>query len=735
MSGPVNLSSLNQKKLILKAISGDVKLPAVSRTYVLGLVFTAGAILLLPLLYLSVVVLLLTGLFSFIRQLDLIFAGWQTTTKMLALSTVVFVSGACVLGLIKPFWARSSTVKRPRTLRRDAEPFLYEYVDQLCDAMGAIRPTDIHVTSDLNAAAEFRRGWCSLFSNQGISLHLGLPLIAGLTLRQFTGVLAHEMGHFTQRTAVWLENIVRRTNLWFLRAAYERDAVDEWLAARCATSGPFAIPCYFACGIVWITRQVLLGLAHVGTILSCLMSREMEFNADRCQVRTVGSRTFGSTMWRMRELTVAHQSSMRDIAAFLGEGRLPDDLPALVLANTTFITPKIKKAMRRMMLKESTGLFDSHPSDRDRIQAGFIDGSPGFFQRGSLSQDLPASVLFSRFEEISKVVTVQFYENALKQPIKVRMLHPVDSLLKRQTGQIDAAKALKRYFQTEIPLLRPLPIAAQATNAPENPREVANELNACRERMRNELPLYSRLAPRYRTAEETLFETIIAQTLLQAKLPFEFSDYHLKEATAAAIADKQARAREGVAHLAGMLLPFETEAGNRLSFSLQLLHVPAVVRKIPHGDELVHEMGELLPEAKYVSRLIGELPTLRIVYYRLVSLADRLNGTQINPRVAELVTAQSTTLRSRLVSIQNEMGDHLYPFDHAQADTTLREYALPHVPAQTDLKGLVGATEQMQSRLVTVQARLFARLAQAAEKIEQAIGMPPLPEPESELAE
>jgi hypothetical protein len=35
----------------------------------------------------------------------------------------------------------------------------------------------------------------------------------------------------------------------------------------------------------------------------------------------------------------------------------------------------------------------------------------------------------------------------------------------------------------------------------------------------------------------------------------------------------------------------------------------------------------------------------------------------------------------------------------------------------------------MHSRLIVIQLRLFARLARAAEKVEAAIGMPPLPEP------
>ena len=735
MNEPANQSSTNQKKQLLKAISGEVSLPAVSRMYVVGLTFTAGAILLLPLLYFAVMGLLLVSLYALIQHANMILDGFHPVGKWLAISFIVSMGLVCFLGLVKPFFARSSTVKRPRTLRRDAEPFLYEYIDQLCAALGARRPTDIHITSDLNAAAEFRKGWQSILSHREVSLYLGLPMIAGLSLRQFTGVLSHELGHFTQHTAMSLEYIVRRTNLWFYRAAYEKDSIDNWLLRRSAIGGPVAVPCHFARAVVWITRRVLLGLANAGTVIGCLMSRQMEFNADRCQVRTVGSRTLASTMRRMRELSLAHQISFRDIAIFYDEGRLPDDLVALVIANTAFITPKMKKKMRRMMAEEKTGLFDSHPADNDRILAAQADGSPGFILPGSLPDYLPASILFSRFDEVSKVVTTQFFENALNQKIKPRMLHPVDKLLERQNVQIDASKSLWRYFQTEIPLLRPLPIASQASEPPENPREVASELKACRGRMMNELSEYKRLTPRYRMAEETLLEMIAAQTVLQTHLSFKPAEAHLAELSIEAVTDKQARAREAVATLAGKLLPFETEAGNRLSYALQLIHVPAVVSKITNGEDLQFEIGDFLPEAKYVSQLMGELPSLRLICLRLQTVRERLNGMQPSQLVVDAIASQMSALRHRLSSLQVGMGDHLYPFDHAQAETTLREYALPHLPDENDLSGLVEVTEQMQSRLVTIHLRLFARLAQAAEKIEEAIGLPPLPEPQRDVDE
>ena len=54
-------------------------------------------------------------------------------------------------------------------------------------------------------------------------LTIGLPLVAGLSIREFGGVLAHEFGHFAQGGGMRLTALVRFVNGWFARVVYERD--------------------------------------------------------------------------------------------------------------------------------------------------------------------------------------------------------------------------------------------------------------------------------------------------------------------------------------------------------------------------------------------------------------------------------------------------------------------------------------------------------------------------------
>ena len=75
-------------------------------------------------------------------------------------------------------------------------------------------------------------------------LLIGLPLAAGLSLRQFAGVLAHEFGHFSQGFGMRLTYVIRSINIWFMRVVYERTngtigSVTRPLRSTSASAGFF----------------------------------------------------------------------------------------------------------------------------------------------------------------------------------------------------------------------------------------------------------------------------------------------------------------------------------------------------------------------------------------------------------------------------------------------------------------------------------------------------------------
>ena len=170
---------------------------------------------------------------------------------------------------------------------------------------------------------------------QDLVLTIGLPLAAGLNLRQLAGVLAHEFGHFSQGAAMRFSYIIKTVNAWFARVVYERDAWDERLERWSRSAPHYAIQLILAVArfFVWLTRRILWLFLWTGHAISCFLSREMEYDADRHQCRLAGSETLKQVHDRLQLLGLAMHGAMQDLQKSWEERRLGDDMIALVMAN------------------------------------------------------------------------------------------------------------------------------------------------------------------------------------------------------------------------------------------------------------------------------------------------------------------------------------------------------------------------------------------------------------------
>ncbi|WP_339910037.1 M48 family metallopeptidase, partial [Symmachiella dynata] len=276
------------------------------------------------------------------------------------------IGGILVLFMIKPLFARPAKHVRRRSLTNAGEPLIFALVERICEVVGAPQPRRIDIDYELNASARFRRGWLSFFGSD-LVLTIGIPLAAGLSARQLTGVLAHEFGHFSQGVGMRLTYIVRNVNGWFARVVYERDEWDEWLAET-ASEVDFRIGWILLLSqlCVAITRGVLWFLMLVGHAVSGFMLRQMEYDADRYETRVAGSETFAETSHRIRQLGVAYGLTQQTVVGLLNQGLYPDNIPKVMLKLGGELTPKALRQIKQSGDEEKTGIFDTHPCDKDR---------------------------------------------------------------------------------------------------------------------------------------------------------------------------------------------------------------------------------------------------------------------------------------------------------------------------------------------------------------------------------
>ena len=94
----------------------------------------------------------------------------------------------------------------------DEHPKLFEFIETVCDEVGATMPKHVYVDYRVNAAAVLHStSLFHLFLPKGKSLMIGLGLVNAVNLTEFKAVLAHEFGHFAQESLkiVMFVNTVR----------------------------------------------------------------------------------------------------------------------------------------------------------------------------------------------------------------------------------------------------------------------------------------------------------------------------------------------------------------------------------------------------------------------------------------------------------------------------------------------------------------------------------------------
>ena len=434
------------------AFTGEFELPEVSKKYLWRLLPVSALMLLLPALYIGIALLSIRAVFW------VAFSGrsWLFNAVDPGYITIVLYSAVLIASILftaflwKPFIAKTHSGPKPVVLDPDREPVLFSLVADITEAVGAPMPNEIRVDTEVNASARLAKG---PFSRELI-LTIGLPLIWGADVKSVVGILAHEFGHFTQTVGMRAQYVVQWVNYWFYRQVHERDSWDEFvdrlferdilvlnLAGMLAQLGSFAC------------RWLLVLLAHAASVLSFSFSRQMEFDADRFEIALLGSEQYAKTAERLRVLAAGHQVALNDLDIALDTGKKVDNLPRLAALRAESFSDAELDKIRASIEEVNTSVFDSHPTDRERIdRAEDADIEPCFEFEG------PATGLIRELARLSKLTTLQWYRS-FDIEVEPDELLPVDAFDSETDNLKRADEANRRYFGelAELPFYLPLP--------------------------------------------------------------------------------------------------------------------------------------------------------------------------------------------------------------------------------------------------------------------------------------
>ena len=252
----------------------------------------------LPALYVATILAAIYGLYLFVTGpfLSLLsIPNLPIYSKAFCAFGPLVIGWVVILGMCKPLFTRGTKRPVPFTLDPKLAPGVYLLTKEVCTALGALPPTRVELTCDLNASASFEQGWRGFFGGQLI-LTLGLPLVSLLNERELAGVIAHEFGHFRQRAGMRASFVIRLINHWFARVVYTRSPWDPGLGESTGglPGGSLPAAALLLCAQVgsFVAQGALWTLMMAGHLIGVALLRQMEYNADRCETRVGRHRRF-----------------------------------------------------------------------------------------------------------------------------------------------------------------------------------------------------------------------------------------------------------------------------------------------------------------------------------------------------------------------------------------------------------------------------------------------------------
>ncbi len=724
---PVEPNAEELRQQILAGFQGSIERVRAPITYRFGVLLVLVVMVALPIIYVGIICLVgyLTYLHAVHDVVMLKAASGRGALFVLLAYLAPIISGAVlVVFMIKPLFARPAETGRIRSLRADAEPTLFAFVQSICTIVGSSAPKRIDIDFEVNASASFRRGVWSMLGND-LVLTIGLPLVAGMNTRQVAGVVAHEFGHFSQGAGMRLTYVIRSISWWFTRVVYQRDQWDVQLI-RLSREMDIRIGFvfYLARLGVWLTRKILWVLMMVGHAVSGFMLRQMEFDADRVAARVTGSDDFESTHRRIMLLSVASQGAHADLEAFYREGRLGDNLPLLIMAKARQIPKEVRAELDKSMEESTTGLLDTHPAGKDRIANAHREDAAGIFQ-----VDLPATLLFSNFTAMAKGVTWDFYRGVFGQKIKPTDMHPVEDLIARQEKEREAEESLERYFQGAFTFRRPVKLGGNAPSAPKDAKQAVAKLQEARGKMLKLAPALAETIEQYEKADSASVEAEQAAALLRAGMRIGKATFSVPLTNIDTVTQVRRGAKTKLNRGRLQLEEFEQAATERLWTALELLHHPKMAEKLEKAERWQGESARLASALGTLNRKFDSLLELRTANASLAVLASNLEGHEDDEELINEIMDHMKQITRQFIDLRRTLMRVDYPFDHADKGMSIGEYALAVEPEPDDLGGVYHAGESVLSGLIPLYGRILARLVLLAERVETALGLPRLEKP------
>lgn len=305
-------------------------------------------------------------------------------------------------------------------------PMLFDMIKELVKEEKCQMPKKVFLSPDVNACVFYNTSFWNIFLPVRKNLEIGLGLLACTSIDEVKGILAHEFGHFSQRS-MKVGSAISVSNQIISNLAYNNGLWDKFVAVAmniCRFNVYIWLLVIVVFGITIGMKKLLQFLCKQTNKVYYELSRQMEYEADHIAASIVGAKTFASALRKTDYTAQTYQTTIQLAGNLLEQknGKVRDmfkfhDTVSLVLSEMQNLEISASSPLTESLIKDeinsrivTKNVWDDHPSLTDRIknlpQTKIVEGT-----NESSFVLIPENIRF-QLTDIMYSVTIGKRENA-----------------------------------------------------------------------------------------------------------------------------------------------------------------------------------------------------------------------------------------------------------------------------------------------------------------------------------
>lgn len=345
------------------------------------------------------------------------YSSWLTGLLGLSLvSTGIIV----LIFVIKFIFKRSEHVKPLLVeIKAENEPELFVMIKEIVAELKTDLPKKVYLSPEVNAGVFYDSLFLSMFFPVRMNLQIGMGILNTHSREELKAVLAHEFGHFSQRS-MRIGSYVHGANKVLHNLLYDNENFNRTIENWGDGFSYFKIPGLLASGIIKVIQSILKQVYQQMNANYYALSREMEFHADAVAASLTGPSALIRSFLRMElaetSLSIVHSYHENKVT----EGLMPLNIYPqhyFVMNHLALqrkipiknglpeINPDQTWKLRRSKLA-FTDKWASHPSTEERIaRIGTFSTS------NTIDLEEPAIQLLVQREKLEEMLTSKIYDH------------------------------------------------------------------------------------------------------------------------------------------------------------------------------------------------------------------------------------------------------------------------------------------------------------------------------------